>query len=57
MFAIFIVGLHGISGSTWAGNEPTVEEAKKVAENYRERSDFAIIVPCAAFLDFYGERM
>jgi len=57
MFAIFIEGLHGISGSTWIGNEPTVEEAKKAAEDYREHSDFAIIVPCAAFLDFDGERV
>jgi len=57
MFAIFIEGLHGYSGSTWIGNEPTVEEAKKAAEDYRARSDFAIIVPCAAFLDFDGERV
>ena len=33
-------------------NADTLEDASAVANDYRDRADYAIVVPCAAFFDF-----
>lgn len=56
MFAIFV---QTYTGFHWYGNEKTIEDARRVSEDFRVRPDveFVIVTPLAHFIDVDGERV
>ena len=54
MFAILIQTTTGLN---WHANTDTVEDAIIIAEEFRSRAEFAIIVPVSSFINFDDERV